>query len=35
MSVLIVMTNLPDQATAERLAAFIVEERLAACGYLT
>ena len=25
------MTNLPDQATAERLAAFIVEERLAAC----
>ena len=31
MSVLIVMTNVPDQTTAERLAAFIVEERLAAC----
>ena len=31
MSELIVMTNLPDQATAEKLAAFVVEERLAAC----
>lgn len=31
MSVLIVMTNVPDQTTAEKLAAFIVEERLAAC----
>ena len=31
MSVLIVMTNLPDQATAGKLAASLVEERLAAC----
>lgn len=31
MSVLLVMTSLPDRATAEKLAAFIVEERLAAC----
>ena len=31
MSVLLVMTNLPDRAIAETLAARIVEERLAAC----
>ena len=31
MSILLVMTNLPDRATAETLAATIVEERLAAC----
>lgn len=31
MSVLVVMTNLPDQPAAERLAALVVEERLAAC----
>ncbi len=31
MSVLLVMTNLPDRATAETLAARVVEERLAAC----
>ena len=31
MSVLLVMTCLPDRATAETLAARLVEERLAAC----
>lgn len=31
MSVLLVMTDLPDRAAAEKLAALIVEERLAAC----
>lgn len=28
---LLVMTNLPDQASAEKLAASLVESRLAAC----
>ena len=28
---LLVLTNLPDRATAEALAAVLVEERLAAC----
>ena len=31
MSALLVLTNLPDQATAESLAAELVESRLAAC----
>jgi periplasmic divalent cation tolerance protein len=31
MSTLLVLTNLPDRATAERLADSLVEERLAAC----
>ncbi|MFT3848836.1 MAG: divalent-cation tolerance protein CutA [Propionivibrio sp.] len=31
MSVILVMTNLPDRAAAEKLAALVVEERLAAC----
>lgn len=31
MSVLLVMTNLPDRAAAEKLSALLVEERLAAC----
>ena len=31
MSVLLVMTNLPDRAAAEKLAVLVVEERLAAC----
>ena len=31
MEILLVMTNLPDQATAETLAAAVVERRLAAC----
>ena len=31
MSTLLVLTNLPDQATAESLAAELVENRLAAC----
>lgn len=31
MDMLLVMTNLPDQASAERLAASLVENRLAAC----
>jgi periplasmic divalent cation tolerance protein len=31
MSVLLVLTNLPDRASAERLAGSLVEKRLAAC----
>ena len=31
MRMLLVLTNLPDRATAESLAATLVEERLAAC----
>ncbi len=31
MSILLVLTNLPDQASAETLAGAIVSERLAAC----
>ena len=31
MSTLLVLTNLPDRAAAERLAATLVEKRLAAC----
>lgn len=31
MSVILVMTNVPERAVAERLAALVVEERLAAC----
>jgi len=31
MSVLLVLTNLPDRAAAERLAEVLVEKRLAAC----
>ena len=31
MSTLLVLTNLPDRATAERLAGSLVEKRLAAC----
>src|ERR1700741_1562050 len=31
MSTLLVLTNLPDRAAAERLAALLVEKRLAAC----
>lgn len=31
MSVLLVLTNLPDRAGAERLAQALVERRLAAC----
>lgn len=31
MNTLLVLTNLPDLATAEALASFLVEERLAAC----
>ena len=31
MSVLLVLTNLPDRATAERLAGVLVAERVAAC----
>jgi len=31
MSTLLVLTNLPDRAAAERLADFLVEKRLAAC----
>jgi periplasmic divalent cation tolerance protein len=31
MSTLLVLTNLPDRAAAERLAERLVEERLAAC----
>ena len=31
MSTLLVLTNLPDRATAERLADTLVEQRLAAC----
>ena len=31
MNTLLVMTNLPDQASAETLAAALVENRLAAC----
>lgn len=31
MSVLLVLTNLPDQAAAESLATALVEQRLAAC----
>lgn len=31
MNMLLVLTNLPDRATAEALAAVLVEERLAAC----
>lgn len=31
MSVILVLTNLPDRLAAERLAALVVEERLAAC----
>ncbi|HOL64359.1 MAG TPA: divalent-cation tolerance protein CutA [Accumulibacter sp.] len=31
MSVLLVLTNLPDQASAEALAEAILSERLAAC----
>jgi periplasmic divalent cation tolerance protein len=31
MSVLLVLTNLPDRAAAERLGSMLVEKRLAAC----
>jgi periplasmic divalent cation tolerance protein len=31
MSTLLVLTNLPDRAAAERLADLLVEKRLAAC----
>ena len=31
MSTLLVLTNLPDRAAAERLAGLLVEKRLAAC----
>ena len=31
MSTLLVLTNLPDRETAERLAGVLVEQRLAAC----
>ena len=31
MSTLLVLTNLPDRAAAERLADLVVERRLAAC----
>ena len=31
MTALLVLTNLPDRAQAERLARFLVEKRLAAC----
>lgn len=31
MNMLLVLTNLPDRATAETMAAMLVEERLAAC----
>ena len=31
MSMLLVMTNLPDRASAQALAAALVDERLAAC----
>lgn len=31
MNLLLVLTNLPDRATAEALAAVLVEDRLAAC----
>ena len=31
MSALLVLTNLPDRASAERLAAALVEARVAAC----
>jgi periplasmic divalent cation tolerance protein len=31
MSTLLVLTNLPDRAAAERLADMLVEKRLAAC----
>jgi periplasmic divalent cation tolerance protein len=31
MSTLLVLTNLPDRATAERLAGLLIEKRLAAC----
>jgi len=31
MSALVVLTNLPDRAVAERLAASLVEQRVAAC----
>ena len=31
MSVLLVMTNLPDRASAERLADALIEARVAAC----
>ncbi len=32
MTILLVMTNLPDRITAEALAASLVEDRLAACA---
>ena len=31
MDALLVITNLPDRASAERLAALLIERRLAAC----
>ena len=31
MSTLLVLTNLPDRAAAERIAELLVEQRLAAC----
>ncbi len=31
MSTLLVLTNLPDRASAERLAGLLIERRLAAC----
>ena len=31
MSCLLVFTNLPDRASAEKLAALLIEQRLAAC----
>jgi len=33
MITLLVLTNLPDRASAERLADALVEKRLAACGF--
>ena len=31
MSILLVLTNLPDRETAERLAGALIEQRVAAC----
>ncbi len=31
MDSLLVVTNLPDRASAEKLAALLIEQRLAAC----
>ena len=32
MRSLLVLTNLPDRAAAERLAGALIEQRVAACG---